>query len=164
MSQFAITIPLKAEAETSAPPPHMFSIKNHSSSETKYCTQLIVPATAFVTRCIANWTAVRHVGEVQNVSTCTIKGHSGIEVKLHSFLTSALDGNWSNSSSDRFTVGERRPVAFQYAAGWAQSWSGHCEETNNIGTTFHGQPCHCTDWATQLHGPADDTNITLLQP
>jgi hypothetical protein len=48
MSHLAITIPFKAEAETSAPPPHMFSVKIHLSSKTKYSTQLKVSATAFV--------------------------------------------------------------------------------------------------------------------
>jgi hypothetical protein len=36
MSQYVIIIPFKAEAETSAPSPHMFSVKNHSPRETKY--------------------------------------------------------------------------------------------------------------------------------
>jgi hypothetical protein len=43
-----------------------------------------------------------------------------IEVYLHSFLTSALNGGaWSASCPDRFTLGERAAGTLEYEAGWA---------------------------------------------
>jgi len=40
-----------------------------------------------------------------------MKTYGGIEVEIHTFLTSALHGDkWSASRSGRFTTGERDPL------------------------------------------------------
>jgi hypothetical protein len=46
----------------------------------------------------------------QFVPVQAIKAYAGVEVQLHSFLTSTLDGNvWSTSRSIRFDPKERAP-------------------------------------------------------
>jgi hypothetical protein len=50
----------------------------------------------------------------------TMKMHGGVEVQLHAFLTSAVDGDdWSASRPGRFTPGERIP-----GNHWIGSWVG----------------------------------------
>jgi hypothetical protein len=49
-----------------------------------------------------------------------MKTYWGVEVKLHAFLTSALDGGeWSASLPDRFTPRERTP-----GTNWIGGWVG----------------------------------------
>jgi len=44
-----------------------------------------------------------------------------VEVSLHTFVTSALDGcEWSASSSDRFDLGEGLPVPNRTTLGGSQ--------------------------------------------
>jgi hypothetical protein len=49
-----------------------------------------------------------------------------VDVQLHSFLTWALDGGeWSPSSSDRFTAGETVPFDNELETGWAIIWESN---------------------------------------
>jgi hypothetical protein len=61
----------------------------------------------------------------------TMKVYWGVDVLLHAFLTSALDGgDWSASNPRRFNPRERAPGT-QWIGGWVclpQSRSGRCGE------------------------------------
>jgi hypothetical protein len=47
-----------------------------------------------------------------------VEAYWGVEVQLHSFLTSALDGGeWSDSRTGRSTTGERTP-GIHWIVGW----------------------------------------------
>jgi hypothetical protein len=49
-----------------------------------------------------------------------MKAYWGVEVQLHEFLTSALDGGeWSASDPGRFIPRERAPDTHWTEAGWA---------------------------------------------
>jgi hypothetical protein len=62
----------------------------------------------------------------KDASVHAIKAYKGIEAWLHSFLTSALDGDeWSASRSGRFALGKEPRYPFNRRLGGPQSWSGH---------------------------------------
>jgi hypothetical protein len=49
-----------------------------------------------------------------------MKTYVGVEVQLHSFLTSALDGSeWSASQPGRFPPGKSPTLPIGYGTGWA---------------------------------------------
>jgi hypothetical protein len=49
-----------------------------------------------------------------------------MDVQLYSFLTLALDGGeWSPSSSGRFTAGEKFPFDSELEIGWAIIWESN---------------------------------------
>jgi hypothetical protein len=49
-----------------------------------------------------------------------MKAYGGVEVELHIFLTSTLDGDeWSASRPGSFTPGDAAPVPIVLEAGWA---------------------------------------------
>jgi hypothetical protein len=49
-----------------------------------------------------------------------------------SFLTSALDEDWSASRPDSFTLGERAAVTIGLEVGGFQNASEHCEAEKNL--------------------------------
>jgi hypothetical protein len=58
-----------------------------------------------------------------------MKMHGGVEVKLHTFLSSALDGDkWSASRPSRFTPGEIFRRLFDRGLGGPQIRSRCCDE------------------------------------
>jgi hypothetical protein len=63
-----------------------------------------------------------------------MKVHWGVEVQLHQFLTSALDGGeWSASRPGRFSLRERNPDT-HWSLGGPQGWSVHDGEQKNSQT------------------------------
>jgi hypothetical protein len=61
-----------------------------------------------------------------------VKAHGGIEVQLHSFLTSALDGGeWSTSRLGRFTPGKECQYPSSRRLGGSQGRSGQFTEEKN---------------------------------
>jgi hypothetical protein len=89
----------------------------------------------------------------------------GVEVYLHVFLTSALDGSqWSASSPGRFTPREITLVSIGYEAGWAtepvwtREWGEKFPAPSGIEPPII-QPVaqRYTDWAT----PAPQFRINL---
>jgi len=48
-----------------------------------------------------------------------MKTYEGVEVYLHAFLTSQLDGDkWSASLPGRFILMERAPARYPFVGGW----------------------------------------------
>ena len=75
-----------------------------------------------------------------------MKAYEGGAVWLHSFLTSALDGDeWSTSRRGRFTPGEIALVTIEWKAGWATMpvWT-FCRTAKSVSfpRRFLGHPAH----------------------
>jgi hypothetical protein len=63
----------------------------------------------------------------------SMKTYWGVEVQLHTFLTSVLDGGeWSNSRPGRFIPGRKNPrYLLDRRLGGPQSWCGRSGEEKN---------------------------------
>jgi hypothetical protein len=83
-----------------------------------------------------------------------MKAYGGLEVKLHSFSTSVLDGGKrSTSSLSRFTPGKTKPVTTEQRAGWTPARYGYktfapAGNQTKIRRSFGAHPSHYTHWAT----------------
>jgi hypothetical protein len=79
-----------------------------------------------------------------------MKAHVGVEVELHTFLISTLDGNeWLASCLGRNIPGERDPGT--YCIGGLECQSECFGEENNLlplTGISNRQPGHCTDFTT----------------
>jgi hypothetical protein len=99
-------------------------------------------------------------GEVNVVSVHSMKAYGRVEVKLHSFLTSTLNGDKpSPSCFGRSTPGKKNTELVEHKVGrraeldvlekrkifW-RSWI-----PNHILRLSSQQPSHCTDGAVQIH-------------
>jgi hypothetical protein len=61
-----------------------------------------------------------------------MKAYCGMDIQLHTFLTSALDGGeWSVSRPDRFTKGNNRRYPLDRRLGGPQSQAGRGGEEKN---------------------------------
>jgi len=64
--------------------------------------------------CVHSWMYVDDYSQVILSLSTRRRNREGVDVQLHSFLTSALDGvEWSNSGPRCFTPEERSPVALE---------------------------------------------------
>jgi hypothetical protein len=62
----------------------------------------------------------------KDASANAIKTYRGVEARLHSFLTSAVDGDeWSASRPGRFDPGKEPRYPFNRRLGGPHSWTGH---------------------------------------
>jgi hypothetical protein len=94
-----------------------------------------------------------------NLSLCLTKYHDmktykRVEVQLHAFLISALDGGkWSATRSDRFTAGERTPGT-HWIGGWVGPRAGleAVEKRKNLSPCRESNPGRpANNLVTELH-------------
>jgi hypothetical protein len=72
-----------------------------------------------------------------------MKTYEEMEVYLHAFLTSALDGcEWSASRPGRFTPGKELPIPIRWEAGWTPEdvWTRWQREKKNPFTAGNRTP------------------------